>query len=129
MIDGGGAPFGGTWLVAASALMRLRGLAQRAPDRTVMVFPHCRDVHTLTMRHPLDIAFVSEEGRVVAVYRLVLPGVRLRHRRAAAVIERFAQPGAWFEKGDSIELPSRRGGKRGTWERGPRRGKRRIPWS
>lgn len=109
--------------------MKLRGLAQRAPDRTVMVLPHCRDVHTFTMRHPLDIAFVSEDGLVVAVYRLVLPGVRLRHRQAAAVVERFARPGAWFEKGDSIELPSRCVGKRGIRGRGLRRSRRRIPWN
>ena len=57
-----------------------------------MVFPRCRDVHTLTMRHPLDVAFLDRRGRVVAVHRLVLPGARLRCGRAWAVVERFARP-------------------------------------
>lgn len=65
-----------------------------------MVFPRCRDVHTLTMRHPLDVAFLDRRGRVVAVHRLVLPGARLRCGRAWAVVERFARPGPWFVRGD-----------------------------
>lgn len=105
VIDGAQAPFDGVWVVAASPLMRLRGLARRAPDRTVMVFPRCRDVHTLTMRHPLDIAFVDRRGLVVEVHRLVLPGARLRSPRGRAVIERFARPGPWFMTGDAVELP------------------------
>ena len=72
--DGDRAPFEGRWVVASSPLLRLRGLAGRRPDSTVMVFPRCRDVHTLTMRHPLDVAFLDRRGRVIAVHRLVLPG-------------------------------------------------------
>ena len=112
--DGAPAPFGGTWVIAASPLMRLRGLAGRPPDRTVMVLPRCRDVHTLTMRHPLDLAFVDRAGRVIEVHRLVLPGTRLRSDRAFGAIERFARPGPWLMRGDSVEIP---GGKKG----GPRR--------
>ena len=66
--DGDRAPFEGRWVVASSPLLRLRGLAGRRPDSTVMVFPRCRDVHTLTMRHPLDVAFLDRRGRVVAVH-------------------------------------------------------------
>lgn len=114
--DGAQAPFGGVWVVADSPLLRLRGLAGRRPDRTVMVFPRCRDVHTLTMRHPLDIAFLDGEGRVTEVHRLVLPGARLRCSRAAAVIERFARPGPWFVLGDRCSfgnVPSNAGAARG----------------
>lgn len=118
VMDGGRAPFGGTWLVAASPLARLRGMAYRPPDHTVMVFPGCRDVHTLTMKHPLDIAFVDRRGLVVEVHRLVLPGTRLRHEKAAGVVERFAQSGPWFERGDVIRLPGRR---KGTAHAGRRR--------
>ena len=75
--DGDRAPFEGRWVVASSPLLRLRGLAGRRPDSTVMVFPRCRDVHTLTMRHPLDVAFLDRRGRVIAVHRLVLPGASL----------------------------------------------------
>lgn len=114
--DGAQAPFDGVWVVADSPLLRLRGLAGRRPDRTVMVFPRCRDVHTLTMRHPLDIAFLDGEGRVTEVHRLVLPGARLRCSRAAAVVERFARPGPWFVLGDRCSfgnVPGNAGATRG----------------
>lgn len=103
--DGDRAPFEGRWVVALSPLLRLRGLAGRRPDSTVMVFPRCRDVHTLTMRHPLDVAFLDRRGQVVAVHRLVLPGARLRCSRAWAVVERFSRPGSWFVRGDVCLLP------------------------
>ncbi|MFR5091436.1 MAG: DUF192 domain-containing protein [Adlercreutzia equolifaciens] len=103
--DGDRAPFqrpmGGGFKPAS----RLRGLAGRRPDSTVMVFPRCRDVHTLTMRHPLDVAFLDRRGRVIAVHRLVLLGARLRCGRAWAVVERFARPGPWFVRGDVCLLP------------------------
>ena len=114
--DGDRAPFEGRWVVASSPLLRLRGLAGRRPDSTVMVFPRCRDVHALTMRHPLDVAFLDRRGRVIAVHRLVLPGARLRCGRAWAVVERFARPGPWFVRGDVCLLPD-----------APRRRKPRAP--
>ncbi|WP_304425803.1 DUF192 domain-containing protein [uncultured Adlercreutzia sp.] len=98
--DGAEAPFGGTWVVATRPLMRLRGLAGRAPDATTLVFPRCRDVHTITMRHRLDIAFLDRRGRVLGVHRQVPPGRRLRNRKARAVVERFARPGPWLRPGD-----------------------------
>lgn len=108
VIDGASAPFGGTWVVATGALTRLCGLARRPPDHTVLVLPRCRDVHTMTMRHPIDVAFVGAQGMVLEVHRLVLPGVRLRHSRAVAVVERFAQSGPWFMRGNIIEIAERR---------------------
>lgn len=99
------APFEGRWVVASSPLLRLRGLAGRRPDSTVMVFPRCRDVHTLTMRHPLDVAFLDRRGRVVAVHRLVLPGARLRCGRAWAVVERFAPAGALVRPRRCVSAP------------------------
>lgn len=104
--DGAKAPFGGVWVVADRPLLRLRGLAGRRPDRTVMMLPRCRDVHTLTMRHPLDVAFLDKAGRVVEVRRFVLPGLRLRNERAWAVVERFARPGPWFVRGDRCRMAS-----------------------
>lgn len=80
--------------------MRLRGLAGRAPDGTTLVLPRCRDVHTLTMRHALDIAFLDKSGIVLEVHRMVSPGARLRRPRAATVVERFAGPGPWLMRGD-----------------------------
>lgn len=89
-------------MVARSPLRRLRGLAGRRPDGTVLLLPHCSDVHTLTMKHPLDVAFLDKKGRVIEVRRLVLPGLRLRNARASAVVERFAAPGPWLMVGDSV---------------------------
>ncbi|MEC4273143.1 DUF192 domain-containing protein [Adlercreutzia sp. R25] len=102
--DGASAPFGGVWVVADRPLARLRGLAGRAPDKTVMAFPRCRDVHTMTMRYPLDVAFLDRAGIVVEVRRFVLPGMRLSNRRASGVVERFYQPGPWFVRGDRCRM-------------------------
>ena len=100
IIDGAPDSFGGQWVVASRPLMRLRGLAGRTPDKTALVLPRCRDVHTFTMRHNLDIAFLDKAGTVVEVHRLVLPKTRLRNPQAVTVIERFSRPGPWLKRGD-----------------------------
>lgn len=123
VIDGTGAPFGGVWIVATTPLMRLRGLSGRPPDDTVMVFPHCRDVHTFTMICPIDIAFVNRDGVVRRVYRAVRPGMRLRRRDASLVLERFAREGPWFERGDWVRISNDRLGSRGLRTR-----KRSMRW-
>lgn len=112
VIDGVGAPFGGTWVVAATPLMKLRGLSGRPPDDTVMVFPRCKDVHTLTMAYPIDIAFAGRDGVVQKVHRSVRPGARLRRRDASFVLERFAREGPWFERGDCVLISNDRLGGR-----------------
>lgn len=103
-IEGKRTPFGGTWVFARNPLARLKGLSARTPDETVLVFPRCNDVHTFTMRYPLDIAFVDGEGEVIEVRRLVLPGMRLSNQRAQMVIERFSRAGQWFVRGDGVFL-------------------------
>ncbi len=116
--------------MAVHPLTRLRGMARRLPDGTVMVFPRCRDVHTFTMKHPLDIAFVDRRGYVVEVHRFVLPGVRLRSGKACAVVERFARSGPWFMRGDVIDIPGQYGTRRiprGVSVSATR--KRRVSWS
>ena len=39
-----------------------------------LVFPDCRSIHTIGMRFPIDVVFVSREWRVVAVRSPVAPG-------------------------------------------------------
>lgn len=112
VIDGTGAPFGGVWVVAATPLMRLRGLSGRPPDDTVMVLPRCRDVHTFTMTCPIDVAFADKDGVVQRVYRSARPGMRLRRRDASFVLERFAREGPWFERGDCVRISNDRPGSR-----------------
>ena len=102
--EGAPTPFGGRWRIARSPVARLRGLAGRPPDDTVLVFPRCRDVHTLTMRYELDVLFVDGENRVVEVYRGVPPKSRLHCPRAMAVVERFARLEPWFKVGDRLAI-------------------------
>lgn len=55
----------------------------------ILVFPHCRSVHTWFMAVPIDIAFVDAAGSVVELDRAVAPwGVR-SCVRASLVIERM----------------------------------------
>lgn len=102
----GASAYGAVRVVLATRMIdRLRGLLFRRPcaNLTLALAP-CRDVHTVGMRHRLDIAFLSRDGIVVAVARDVGPWRRMRCRRAAAVLERFAQEGAWVEVGDEVGL-------------------------
>jgi uncharacterized membrane protein (UPF0127 family) len=75
--------------VAKDFRTRLRGLAWR--DRTSagpgLLFPHSASVHTFGMRFALDIYFLDERGRVLAVRRGVPPRRVLWHRGASAILE------------------------------------------
>lgn len=90
--------------IASSAAARLRGLAGRGASSEAIALVPCHDIHTFTMAHPIDVAFVSSAGLVLESHRAVPPMRRLRNRDAAMVLERFAQPGEWFAEGDQIEL-------------------------
>lgn len=69
---------------------RLKGLLGRpglAPGEGMLLRP-CRAVHMMGMRFPLDIAFLDQEGTVVAAYPNLRPGARTRwHRRADGALE------------------------------------------
>lgn len=74
--------------VARSFIARARGLlfSERLPDGTALVLPATSAVHGLLMNRPLDLAFLSADGEVLAT--AVLPPGRLRwHRGAASVLE------------------------------------------
>lgn len=95
--------------LAVSAKDRLSGLLGEEEDGRVLVLAPCHDIHTVGMRHPIDVAFVSKTGRVMAVERNVLPGRRHKSRDCAAVIERFSSAEEWFEVGDVVgvgKMPS-----------------------
>lgn len=83
---------------------RLRGLLRRGPQAGVTLLAPCRDVHTLGMRHPIDVAFLDVTGRVVEAQRAVAPGRRLRCAGAVAALERFAGEGPWLREGDKVEM-------------------------
>ena len=89
---------------ACTACARLRGLTSRAGFDGVLVLAPCNDIHTFTMRSPIDVAFAAADGVVLEVHRAVPPFRRLHNRQAALVVERFAVPGPWLEAGDALEL-------------------------
>jgi uncharacterized membrane protein (UPF0127 family) len=93
--------------VASAPAERVRGLLGRDGVDGALLLTHCRSVHTLGMRFPIDVAFLNRQGRVVAV---VAPMRRWRlgrtRLRASQVLE--AEAGA-FERwrlavGDVLEV-------------------------
>jgi uncharacterized membrane protein (UPF0127 family) len=38
-----------------------------------LLFPFCREIHTFSMRFPLDVFFLDEEGQLLSERRNVLP--------------------------------------------------------
>lgn len=92
------------FVIASSVGSRLRGLAGKADEGCVLVLAPCHDIHTYTMRRPIDVAFVSGEGVVLASYRGVAPRRRLRNGGAAVVLERYAEKGRWFEEGERVAI-------------------------
>ena len=93
------------FLLAGSHFAKTRGLLFTRPhDKTLLLMP-CNDVHTVGMRHRLDIAFLDMHGRVLQTHQNVGPFRRLRNRHAVAVLERFSTcASAWYEKDDVVLL-------------------------
>ena len=89
--------------VAERYLDRLVGLAgiARLPDGTGLLIPGCRSVHTFGMRFPVDVLFVTLDGRSLVVHesrRAVPPGRIVRASPTVRVHEKLAV----------LELPARR---------------------
>lgn len=95
--------------VADSHWTRLRGLLGRPRLRGgegLLLMPS-RGVHTWGMRYPIDVVFVNEEGRVLALYPELEPWRRTRVHREATRAYEF--PGGTIESahtrpGDRLEL-------------------------
>ena len=94
---------------------RARGLLGRSvawlrPDE-VLVFAPCASIHTLGMREPIDVAFLSSTGAVLRSERAVAPGRLLRCPGAALTLERFTRPEVpaaarppWPSEGQRLQL-------------------------
>jgi len=83
--------------VADSFQSRLLGLAGLSPEQAGpgLLIPRCASVHSFGMRFDLDLVFLDDDERVLAVLRL--PPRRLaRHRGAAAVLEIPSPQGGEF---------------------------------
>lgn len=101
---GGAAP--ARFRVLSGPLERLRGLLLTGPSAEPVVILRCRSIHTMGMAYRIDVAFVSESGRVVAARREVPPGRLIAHRDAFCVFERPSSQGAWFSVGERVRASS-----------------------
>lgn len=93
---------------ASTAKERLRGMLFRDPDNVTRILIPCRDIHTYGMRYPIDVAFISRDGRVLQVHRNVATKKRIRRKDASLVAERFSRAGDWLKEGDVIRIGSSR---------------------
>jgi uncharacterized protein len=84
---------GAAYPVATTRRARLLGLAllDRARAGPGLVIPRCRGVHTFGMRFALDVAFLAEDGSVVAARKGVPPG-RIVHEAGAHVVLETPSP-------------------------------------
>jgi uncharacterized membrane protein (UPF0127 family) len=81
--------------VAVGVRARLLGLSRLDLEAAGvgLLIPRCASVHTFGMRFALDIVFLDERWRPLAVRRAVPPRRVFSHRAAAAVLELPSDPG------------------------------------
>jgi uncharacterized membrane protein (UPF0127 family) len=75
--------------VAACFWLRLRGLLFRPPlaaDEGLLILP-CSSVHTIGMRQPIDVVFLSADATVLKVAESLRPMRTAACRGARAVLE------------------------------------------
>lgn len=98
--------------IAAGFLCRARGLLFRrrswlGEGGSLLLVP-CSSIHSLLMRHPIDVAFVDARGRVLRSEERVRPGRILRCAGAVAVLERFSpaqgEHSPWPQEGEGLAL-------------------------
>ena len=88
--------------IATTFVQRLRGLLFTNPSEDELLIVRCCDIHTYGMTYALDVAFLDAALHVVAAYRNVKPGRRIRCAGACMVIERAHDAScAWYETGTS----------------------------
>ncbi len=75
--------------VATGFRSRLLGLALLGRERAGpgLLIPHCRSVHTLGMRFPIDVVFLDDAGREIRRLEAVGPCRAAFEPGAAAVLE------------------------------------------
>ena len=92
--------------VAETARARRRGLMHRDGFDGALVLRPCRNVHTVGMKFPIDIAFCDGDGTVLRTTTLAPWRISPVVRRSAFAIE--AEAGAFdrwrLARGDRVEL-------------------------
>ena len=83
-------------LEARTRWARLRGMlgGEPLPERHALLFDRCRAVHTVGMRRPIDVVFISAEGVVIDLRRGLGAGRVATCRGARSVLE-LAAGDAW----------------------------------
>lgn len=89
---------------------RFRGLmfVKEIEENYALHITPCNQIHMLNMRFPLDIIYLSENGRVVKIDENVQPGKICKTvKNAKSVIEMkaFAASKLGINQGDVLELP------------------------
>lgn len=91
---------------------RLRGLLGHPPPAagTAWWFARCGAVHTMGMRYPIDVVFLSKHGAVLRVVPWLAPGRACWQRGAAQVLELAAGQArqAGIGTGDVVQIVERR---------------------
>jgi hypothetical protein len=84
---------GRSYPLAATRRARLLGLAllDRGRAGPGLIVPRCRSVHTFGMRFALDIAFLADDGSVIAARKGVPPRRIIFEAGARAVLEKPAR--------------------------------------
>jgi uncharacterized membrane protein (UPF0127 family) len=106
-----GIELGDRILEARTHWTRLRGMLGR-PEPGVgegLLLMPCQAVHMFGMRYPLDVAFLADDGIVVAIYDRLQPSqVSKRHPEATTALELRAGTlgSSGTRVGDRIELTS-----------------------
>lgn len=92
--------------VAEGRRARSKGLLGRTGLDGAFVLPNCRWVHTVTMRFPLDVAYLDTDGVIVKTVRMKSHRVGVPVFSASWVVE--AEAGAFarwgLHVGQQIEL-------------------------
>jgi uncharacterized membrane protein (UPF0127 family) len=97
-----------TLLTAFDSASRKRGLLKHdsLPEENALIIAPSNAIHTFFMRFPIDVAFVSRDGRILKVRSAIPAGRMSASLRAFAVIElpAGALAGAETVAGDSLRI-------------------------
>lgn len=113
--------------IATTWASRVRGLL--GPNclldaEEVLLLVPCRDIHTVGMKFPIDVAFIDRQGSVCLAYKNLPPAKRLYCPEACAVLERVTPcdersvsgevplwaaeevRDSWFHTGERLDISS-----------------------
>ena len=97
-----------TLLTAFDSASRRRGLLKHdsLPEGSALIIAPSNAIHTFFMRFPIDVAFVSRDGRILKVRSAIPAGRMSASLRAFAVIElpAGALAGAETVAGDTLRI-------------------------